>query len=582
MNAHQRRLHARAIARQTPQRDVVLASFGRPIMLAATVAELPDNAGPVWIECCLAGTYLGHSSGKALDWGPELFQTLINNLHSNPSFQNGPNGVGCAPVIPWDYEHASEIARQNLSRGIPLPAEGLPSPAWSYDFQTRPGADGKPSFWVLTEFLPTALLQVRSKEYRWCSLAVAPRYVDPVTGKDQGPTVTSIALTNDPFIQGMVPLAATRNGSPITQTLDQWGPAESLEEALIGLRKIFELDDDDAPAEVLDQITKLRALIESGAVPEYLGIENVLDCMRRLLELPLLTLPADVLGGAEAAVNQLLAGGVTADSSATSNAEGSQPMGANAMNTALAAILRCKDDDQVILQAAQKTVSAADAAKEADDIVAQFKSIFDAPTNGDLIAKVTKCVADAKQLGPMLEAYNSAVSALKGNAEAEASNEAGLVAATLAHGDVTLQTKMTPWILQARKDCIDEKTGIVNDAKLAKFREDYPLEADQRALLTRRVLAGPNGTQMGGAATGYHTEVITQGANQSTNANPQVQKVADAINSQDGPNVYAKANALLCGRSPAHKALDLATQHRVAGEFTRTVLSGKVPAGFSL
>lgn len=32
--------------------------------------------------------------------------------------------------------------------------------------------------------------------------------LDPVTGQDQGPTITSIAITNQPFIQGMAPLAA--------------------------------------------------------------------------------------------------------------------------------------------------------------------------------------------------------------------------------------------------------------------------------------------------------------------------------------------------------------------------------------
>ena len=56
-----------------------------------------------------------------------------------------------------------------------------------------------------------------------------------------------------------------------------------------------------------------------------------------------------------------------------------------------------------------------------------------------------------------------------------------------------------------------------------------------------------------------------------------VQSIVDAINSQDGPNVYAKANAYLCGASASHRARPLHEQHRVAGEFTRTVLSGKLP-----
>jgi hypothetical protein len=567
----------------------VLASFGRPILLADVVTQLTDSSGPKWIECCLSGTYLGHSSGKPLPWGPELFQVLIDNLHRNPSFKTGPDGVGCVPVVPWDHEHESEIAKQNLvERGIPLPPDGLPSWAWTLDLQSRLGADGKPSLWALTEFIPETVQQIREKKYRWCSLAVSPIYIDPVTGDDQGPTVTSIALTNDPFIQGLVPLAATRKGAPVTQTLDQWGPAESAIEVLVGLKRVFQLDADDEPQAILDQITLLRAMLTSGMVPNWVPVDQVIGDIRRLLEVPLLTPPDEILGGAEQAVKDAISGGgnVEEPSTAPQVALEQKRMATAAILATLCSILAlpADADDAKLLQATQAAKDSADKTKTADDLVTQLKAIFDAPGTSELLAKAAKACADSKQIEPMMAALEGARAALTEGAQQNAANEAGAIAATLAHGDTVLASKLAPTIRLSRFHCFDAKTMKDDPEKLKAFREMYPLTDDvQKALLTTRMIAGPSGTQLGGSVTGYETQVITQSASAGNNgASPEVQKVVDAINAQSGPNAYAKANNLLCSRSAAHKSLPLHEQHRVAGEFTRSVLDGKVPTGFTL
>jgi hypothetical protein len=56
----------------------------------------------------------------------------------------------------------------------------------------------------------------------------------------------------------------------------------------------------------------------------------------------------------------------------------------------------------------------------------------------------------------------------------------------------------------------------------------------------------------------------------------RVQQVVDAVNAQQGPNAYAKANAYLCSVSATHRSLPPHEQHRVAGEFTRELLAGRI------
>jgi phage I-like protein len=74
--------------------------------------------------------------------------------------------------------------------------------------QIREGASG-PELWSLTLFLEPARTYVLEHKYRWASVAVSFSSIDPLTGEDMGPTMSSVALTNTPFIAGMAELAAS-------------------------------------------------------------------------------------------------------------------------------------------------------------------------------------------------------------------------------------------------------------------------------------------------------------------------------------------------------------------------------------
>jgi hypothetical protein len=247
--------------------------------------------------------------------------------------------------------------------------------------------------------------------------------------------------------------------------------------------------------------------------------------------------------------------------------------------TALAAILCCAESEQAVITAAKETKAVADKsedATEALDSIGKLKSLFGSADVQDLLKKATKAIADAEALKGTVEALTTAQEALKSGAMADAENEAEAVAASLAKGDESLKMRFTPVVLAVRQACIKDD-GTVDEAKLTKFREDYPLEEEQRALLTRRVVAGPHGVQLGGAVTGYRTEPIS--ASQKSKAAPsgELQKLVDDINGQPGRNVIERTNALLLSRRPAHKDLPWPEQCRVAGEISNQVLAGKMP-----
>ena len=172
------------------------------------LSQALEESARTWVQICRAGNYLGYSAGP-VEWTAETFQKLVENFRRHPSFRVGPDGVGIAPVVAYDYEHASEL--DPTSGTVPL--TGTPACGWVYDLQVRAGADGVAELWALSEFLPTAREQIRSGAYRWTSVAVWTDAVDPVTAEELGPVLTSVALTNHPFVQGMTPISASARGA---------------------------------------------------------------------------------------------------------------------------------------------------------------------------------------------------------------------------------------------------------------------------------------------------------------------------------------------------------------------------------
>lgn len=100
------------------------------------------------------------------------------------------NFASYAGKVPADYNHGTEGAAVSPEAGI---ASG-----WVTDLRIEGDA-------VIAYVDPTdrALSFVEAGEYRFASPTVHFDWVNPDTGKAQGPTLLSLALTNRPFIRGM-------------------------------------------------------------------------------------------------------------------------------------------------------------------------------------------------------------------------------------------------------------------------------------------------------------------------------------------------------------------------------------------
>ncbi|MGH9358549.1 MAG: phage protease [Terriglobia bacterium] len=96
-------------------------------------------------------------------------------------------------MIVIDYEHASE--QPEVAKGGPVPGAG-----WIHGLS----ANGKLT--ALVEWTPQAEEMLRTGQYRFFSPAIDWGATDKETGKPQGATLTSGALTNHPILEELPPI----------------------------------------------------------------------------------------------------------------------------------------------------------------------------------------------------------------------------------------------------------------------------------------------------------------------------------------------------------------------------------------
>ena len=243
-----RRLHVRADlaaggslhVRQMSDAEHIVCLEG----LAVSLAD--DAAKPVWIQLAKSGTFRGHSAGP-FELNEAVFAEIIANFKATENKQ-----------IPIDFEHASESEATAGS----IPTEGAPAQGWIVDLKIQGG-----NLWGLVEWGDTARGYIKTKKYKFFSPAIRFGARDRVTGKPIGARMTSGGLTNNPFLDGMMPLAA-KDGAPntpcgdLSATLD--APATTMRlafapaEYMPRLRYILGCSDLSTAAECADQLERLR------------------------------------------------------------------------------------------------------------------------------------------------------------------------------------------------------------------------------------------------------------------------------------------------------------------------------------
>lgn len=455
---------------------------GRRVATAVRLVAASDAGGdgPVWIQIAAEGTYKGHAQGEfTLDRA--VFDEIIANFRAHPSYVAGPTGVGCADVIAFDWHHASE------QPGAAIAVAGAPAQAWAQELEVRTAEDGQLTLWALTRYLEPARTYVREERYKWTSVAVYLDSVHPVTGEPCGAYLSSIAFTNDPFIQGMEPIAAARTGG---RKLEY--DTEVLEHAWCELRWIFGLDDLEGVVVARAKLVQVRAYLTGAQEPPIgVEVESFAGRLRSLLGLPLLSSVEEILAEAET-----LLGAIEA-------AEAKEPITTSRknMDKKLLALLAARfgiptDEDAVQRRILAELDAAGDAKK-------QLEALFSAlgvtdPANA--VAQVVDLVQKAKKL----EEVMPQIAALK---ESQATTEDAA-----AEEDVDqmmaayrVDAKLKPALLFARTGGVKlskESTQAEWEKRLAakkSFAEQYPVAAPEHAHLLQPIATTPSATTVFGS-----------------------------------------------------------------------------------
>jgi len=168
--------------------DDVITRSPEAMPIAFADGAKPSVGHSTWNQIARVAEFNGHAQGP-VKFTPEVFAEILRNFAANG------NGE-----IPLDYEHTSERLPENAA------LVGVPAPGWVTKVEVR---NGGRELWALFKWASVdAVRYVREGQYKYVSPAINFKSRDKVTGKPAGARLTSVALTNHPFIEGMQPLAA--------------------------------------------------------------------------------------------------------------------------------------------------------------------------------------------------------------------------------------------------------------------------------------------------------------------------------------------------------------------------------------
>jgi 2'-5' RNA ligase/phage I-like protein len=151
-------------------------------------AKAPVAVGhTTWNQIARLGTFRGHPQGP-VEFTAKVFEEIRANLAAT---KNGE--------VPGDFEHFSERPPPEAA------VTGVPAPFWVTDVEIR----GE-TLWAAFKWVDArAVEMVRTEQYKYVSPAIAFNARSRETGLPIGARLTSVALTNHPFLDGMAPITAS-------------------------------------------------------------------------------------------------------------------------------------------------------------------------------------------------------------------------------------------------------------------------------------------------------------------------------------------------------------------------------------
>lgn len=153
----------------------MLTQFVSQIQLAKP-ALVGAKQKPTWQEMARLGTYRGYHGGS-FDLTLESFEQMINNFHDGSASNQVPVYIG-------------------------HPDRETEAVGWILDIRR----DGE-TLLGLIEFTPRMIAKIKAGAFKYLSIEADLEATHPNTGEPIGARLTSLAVTNQPFIRGLKPLS---------------------------------------------------------------------------------------------------------------------------------------------------------------------------------------------------------------------------------------------------------------------------------------------------------------------------------------------------------------------------------------
>lgn len=243
-----------------------MADGDRTYHLDTVSVTCADEDGKhVWIQLAKTGDFAGHPAGP-FSLNASVFGEIVANFRATQNRK-----------IPIDFEHASEADATSGS----IPTDGAPAQGWIRDLKIDGG-----NLWGLVEWGTKARDMIRAGGYQFISPAIRFGARDRVTGKSIGARLTSAGLTNQPFLDGMRPLAAkdAAGAAPIAVTLKS-GLAHGAHEYMPTIKAALGMHELCSARECGDQLERLRDHFDAvdgdaGATHEGVNLSNYMHPLR--------------------------------------------------------------------------------------------------------------------------------------------------------------------------------------------------------------------------------------------------------------------------------------------------------------
>lgn len=163
----------------------------RAFCLRSALPLISSEAPTAWLHVAYEGRWEGHPNG-GFELDRECFEQIIRNFQAQ------------ANPIPLDFDHEFVFEDDPYAKG------------WVHDLEIRDDAEGRAHLYALAEFGQEAVARNKAGGLRYNSGVFEFGAVDRRTGDEIGCELTSVALTDRPFVDGQKPLVLSRRRAPST------------------------------------------------------------------------------------------------------------------------------------------------------------------------------------------------------------------------------------------------------------------------------------------------------------------------------------------------------------------------------